>query len=436
MTLQQLREKRAQIVADMQGVLDAASEAGRTDLDETETELYASYEQDLESVKGAIGRREKLTAEQTALDELEPSHTAGQGAGAQRHAPGPEAEREFGSLGEFMGAVITHCRGGRTDARLVFDENAGINAAADGQNMGEGGAGGFMVPTQFQDTLLMVDPQQAVIESRANVMPAGTPPDAEVTMPALDQSGSSDNVYGGVSMNWIGEGDLKPKTEAKFREVSLTPQELAGHIPLTDKLMRNAPAASGLIERLMRGALISAKETAYLLGNGISKPTGILLSNATIKINRATANQVAYADLAGMLAKLLMRGGSPYWMINQSAYPQLLQLQDPNGNYVWQPNAIEGSPGSLFGYPVFWHERSPQLGTYGDVTLCNSDPYYLVKPGSGPFVSAGWIDDDFAKNQTRVKIFTNVDAKPWLTEPFTQEGGYQVSPFVALDVPS
>lgn len=436
MTLQKLREKRAQVVADMEAILDACDAEAR-DMDDDEKELYAAYEEDLTKVKAAIERRETLVSEKEALDAIKPAATRGQGAETPRiTSPGPEAKREFSSFGEFVGAAVAHNLGRGDDPRLQFDENAGITAGPDGQNMGDGSAGGFLVPTQWRDSLLQVDPQQAIIEGRSNVMEVGTPPDAEITMSALDQSGSTDNVYGGVTMNWIGEGDTKPKTEAKFREVSLTPQELAGHIPITDKLMRNAPAMSGQLERLMRGALTGAKETAFLNGNGVAKPTGILKANCTIKIKRDTANQVKYVDLAAMLAKLLMQGGSPYWLISQSVYPQLLQLQDPNGNYIWQLNSIDGSPGSLLGYPVFWHERSPLLGVYGDVTLCNSNPYYLVKPGSGPFIAAGFIGNDFVNNQTRVKIFTNVDGKPWLTEPYTQEGGHQVSPFVALDIPA
>lgn len=434
MTLQALREKRAQIVADMEAILDTADTEAR-ELDDDESQLYAEYQSDLESVKAKIDQREGLEAEKEALAEIKPAITRAQGSG-QAARVAPEAKREFSSLGEFMGAVINHAKGRGTDQRLNYQEGVGINAGPDGQNMGEGAAGGFMVPTQWRDTLMRVEPQQAVIRGRSNVLPAGSPPDAEITMPALDQSGNENNVYGGVEMNWIGEGQTKPKTQAKFREISLQPHELAGHIPLTDKLMRNAPAMSSQVETLMRQALIAAQEYAFLRGDGVSKPMGILNANATIKINRDTANTVKYEDVDSMVAKMLMQGGAPYWLITQSAYTQLTRLQNPNGDYVWQPNAVEGSPGSLFGYPVFWHERSPLLGTYGDVTLVNSNPYYMIKDGSGPFVDAGYIGDDFVNNQTRIKVFTNVDAKPWLTEPFTQEGGYEVSPFVALDVPT
>lgn len=431
MTLQELREKRAKIVADMQSVIQAAEDEGRVELNEEEAELYASYESDLESTKTAITRKESLETEAQSLETPEPAKTSSQGAG--RPMPGPEAKREFESVGDFMGAVAKHYNGKGDDPRLTWDDSAGITAAD--QQMSDGASGGFLVPSQFRDTLMRVDPQQGIIEGRSNVMEVGSPPDASITMPALDQTGTSpDNVYGGVSVDWIGEGDTKPETDAAFREVELQPHELAAHVPITDKLMRNAPAMSGQIETLMRNSLAAARERAYLQGDGVAKPLGIIPAGATYTVNRAGASEVSYLDLVSMVGRLHM-DGTPYWLITQSAYTEISTIQDPNGNYVWQPNAVEGSPGSLFGYPVFWHQRSPQLGNKGDVVLCTTNPYYMVKPGSGPFVAMGYINNDFTQNRTRVKVFHNVDAKPWLTEPFAQESGYQVSPFVALDTP-
>lgn len=434
MTLQQLREKRAKVVADMEEVIQAAEAEGRVELDETEAELYAGYEQELSQVKAAIERRESLEAESAALKTAEPSKTHAQGAG-DAHRIAPEAKQEFESLGEFMGAVVRHYRGRGDDPRLSWDDNAGI-VAQDGQRMDTGESGGFLVPTKFRDTLLRVDPQQAVIEGRSNVMEAGDPPDAAITMPALDQTGDSpSNVYGGVELDWIGEGDIKPETEAKVREISWQPHGLAAHVAMTDKLMRNAPAFTSQIEMLMRGALTAAKETAFLRGNGVAKPIGMLEAGATFRVNRAGSGAIVYEDVDSMVARLLM-DGSPYWLASQSIYTQLTRLESPEGHLIWQQNAVDGSPGSLFGYPVFWHQRSPLLGSYGDLVLATSNPYYVIKNGSGPFVSMGYINDDFVRNRTRIKVFANVDAKPWLTEPFRQESGYEVSPFVALDVPN
>lgn len=432
MTLQEMREKRAQLVEDMEGVLSTAEQDGRLELDEDESALYAEYEAELERVTSAMERRQTLEGHKASMSTPEPSKLHAQGAG-RAAPPAPEAPREFESLGDFVGAVTRHYMGKGDDPRLEWSDPT--PGAAD-QAMESGASGGFLVPSQFRDTLLSVDPQAAVIESRSNVMAAGTPPDAAVTVPALDQTGDTpDNVYGGVSVEWIGEADPKPETNASFREIELQPHEVSGHVPMTDKLMRNAPAMTQQVETLMRGALTAARERAYLLGDGVAKPLGIINAGAAYAVNRGVSTEVAYTDIDAMVARLMMDGPA-YWLITQEAYTQISRIQDPNGNYVWQPNAVEGSPGSLFGYPVFWHSRSPALGVRGDVTLVNSNPYYMIKPGSGPFVAMGYANDDFTRNRTRIKVFHNIDAKPWLTEPFTQENGHQVSPFVTLDVPA
>jgi len=269
MTLQTLRERRAEIVSQMEGILTEAEENGRADLDETEAELYAELEQELGTVKASIERREALHSERTSLDEIKPAASRG-----TRSAPAPEAKKEFDNIGEFIGAVVRSARGKGDDQRLEW--------CASEQRMDEGESGGFMVPTQFREQLLEVQPQAGMIRGRANVIPAGSPPDASITMPALDQTGDTPgNVYGGVEVNWIGEGDAKPDTKANFREVTLTPKELAANVPLTDKIIRNAPAMSSIVERLLRGALLSAQDHAFLSGDGVNRPLGILNAGAT-----------------------------------------------------------------------------------------------------------------------------------------------------------
>lgn len=422
MKLNALRDKRNKKVAEAQGILDACDAEGREPTAE-ETQQFDAIMSEVDSLNETIKRAERLESVQADLDK-KPEAKGGT-------VVGEPAKKEFESLGEFMHAVVKN----PSDPRLNYVE-FDHSMRAD-QTMQTGSEGGFAVPPQFAGGLLQVDPQEAIIEGRSNVIPAGSPPDAAITFPALDQTGAvPDNVYGGVTVDWVGEGETKPATQASLRQVTLEPKEVAGHIPVTDKLLRNWLAAATVLERLLRGALISAREHAYLTGNGVAKPLGIINAGATYVVNRAVANQIAYADVVNMVARLLMRGGSPYWLASQSVYPQLTQMEDTQGHLIWQSNAVAGSPGSLMGYPVFWHERSPLLGTKGDLTAVNTNPYYMIKQGSGPFVGSGYINDDFVKNKQRIKIFQLVDGQPWLTAPFKQEKGYEVSPFVTLDVPA
>lgn len=432
--LKTLREQRAKLVADMRAMLDVAAKDGNRDFTAEEISAYDALEAQLDPLKGKIERLESLEALESSLDVIIPAVARRNGV---ERAAGPEAKREFSSLGEFMHAV----RFNQNDQRLNFAESIGTGTDLSAeQRMDDGASGGFAIPPQFRTTIMSVPPQDALVRPRANVIEAGSPPDAPITMPALDQTGTNPgNMFGGMQFAWIGEGDTKPDTGAKLREFTLAPHEIAGTVTVTDKLLRNWTAASSFLENLMRQGVSAAEDYAFLRGSGVNQPLGALNSGAAYFVNRATANQVTYPDLVAMVAHVLMRGSNaPVWSIPQSVLPQLALMTDPEGHYIWVPNganaAVSGFSGTLLGYPVRWNNRAPLLGTKGDVFLADWS-YYVIKDGSGPFVAAS-EHVLFTQNKTVIKIFWNVDGAPWLTAPIKEENGYQVSPFVGLDIPS
>lgn len=434
-SLKAMRETRAKVVTDMRAILDAAENNDR-DLTAEEIASYDALEAQLEPLKRAIERAERLEAEEAALEQ--PARPAAARRGTVIHRPGgPEASREFESFGDFLSAV----RFNPNDQRLVYTDNPSALDPATGElrsefRMDNNPSGGFMVPQQLRQTIMRVEPQDALVRPRAEVIPAGDPPDAGITMGALDQTGTNPgNMFGGMTMSWIGEGDDKPETDAKLREITLTPHEVAGTAVITDKMLRNWQAAQVFIENLMRGAVNSAEDFAYLRGTGVGQPLGIVNSGAIKWINRTTANHVKYEDLVGMVARLLMRGGqSPIWSMPQGALVDIAQMTDPDGHHIWQANARDGLAGTLLGYPVRWNNRAASFGSKGDIILADWS-YYLIKDGSGPFVAAS-EHVLFRQNKTVFKIFWNVDGAPWLTAPIKEENGYEVSPFVGLDVPA
>jgi HK97 family phage major capsid protein len=292
-----------------------------------------------------------------------------------------------------------------------------------------------MVPTQLRSNIMSIEPQDSLVRPRAQVIPAGSPPDAAITMPALDQSGTDPgHMFGGMTFSWIEEGGEKPETDAALKAITLTPHEIAGFVTVTDKLLRNWQASAAFIENLMRGGVSAAEDYAFLRGNGITQPLGAINAPAMKYVNRTTADTVTYTDLLEMVARLLMRGGTPVWSMPQGALPKIGTLTDPEGHHIWKANAVDGFAGTLLGYPVRWNNRNPLLGTKGDIILCDWS-YYLIKDGSGPFVAAS-EHVKFTSNKTVIKIFWNVDGAPWLNAPISEENGYEVSPFIGLDVPA
>ena len=422
MTLTEMRERRATLVRQMRDIHDAA-EAEDRDLTAEEQQNFDEANQAVSSLTTKIERGERIGALEDHLEEPAPSATR-----RTITAPADPANREFESFGEFMHAAVYR----PNDSRLDYVENDGARGE---QRMDDGPSGGFAIPAQFRGEILQVTPQASIVRSRATVIPAGSPPDAPITMPALDQTGDTpDNVYGGVAVDWIEEGGEKPDTDAKLRQITLSPHEVAATVTLTDKLLRNWQASGALLEQLLRKAIFAAEDRAFLYGDGKAKPLGAAVSGAAFGVNRATANQVNTADLEGMISRLLMEGGSPVWVSNRSVMPQLLSLTDAQGRRIWQKDLSTGLVNEILGYPVIWNQRAPALGTRSDIGLFDFSPY-LIKDGSGPFVAAS-EHVKFTQNKTVIKVFWNVDGSPWLKQPFKGEDGYQVSPFVTLDVPS
>lgn len=427
----------ADILKEMDAIVATASNEQR-DMTAAEVaefdKLEAEYNKALEAEAEAATRAAESTASRTA--QLAAAHDR---ANASRtvqpprrpiSAPSIQA-KEFESLAEFCEAAVCNQRDPRL-ASLYRERDADPRDRRGSQNMGTGSQGGFLIPTQFRNQLLQTEVQGAIIRPRATVIPAGDPPDSGITMPALDQTVEThgagfQRVDAGVVVNWIAEGGAKPPTEYKLKQISLEPQEVAGYIPVTDKALRNSAAIGALVAQLLPRALMRAEERAFLNGDGVGKPKGVL-GAACVYVSPVSGAGL-YADLVEAESRLLTESG--VWIINKRLKPTIKLLKDDSG----------GSPGvgayifsevtnTLLGHPVVWSTRSPAKGQQGDILLADLS-YYLIKDGSGPFIAAS-EHVGFVNNMTYIKAFSNVDGRSWMNEPFTQEDGSIESPFVVL----
>lgn len=426
MTIKQLREKRATKVKAMRAMVEAhESGDGSIPFDQS---AFDALESDAGTIASQIDSQERLEALEVELAAATPAVAEGQiasGIEVIRDA----GDQPFDSLGEF--GILAHL-GGRGDPRMKPYEMTAE------QRMDTGISGGFAVPNQYSGQVLQIDPAANPFTSMAFELPAGTPPDAALTFPALDQDGTApDHQFGGVTVTWEGEGVAASATEGKLREVTLEPFGVSGYVPITDKLLRNWTAAGAWLNGLLGPALAAGKELAFQEGNGIKKPLGFRVADCALGINRNTANTVKLVDLAKMVARSMTRGGMAAWLINPALQEDLIQLVNSNGNLIWKdtPDSIvAGSPASLLGKPVFLDEFAAAKGSKGDIALVQPNPAYMIKPGSGPFIETGKSGTDFEAGKSKIKISTHVGGQPWLTKPFKRRDGTETSPFVLLDV--
>ncbi len=436
---------RTAMLARMQAILDLAASEDNRALTAEEAAEFDDLQAKVDALDNAAAAAADLETRRAAV--LAARQRAGvNGPNVAPVAPtvasaparaGLEQPKAFENMGEFMHAALLR----PNDPRLAtlwreptdLARERGIGAE---QRMDTGSLGGFMVPEQFVSEIREVPVQSALIRPRATVIPAGSPPDAKITFPYLDQS-AENGVFGGVEVNWVeGEGGEKPETSGKLGVFSLQPNEWAAVLPITDKLLRNWAAASTFFTQRIRAAASSFEDFNFFrTGTGSGSPLSILNSPAKIVVaSSGGAGTVSFADVVNMMAQHMVGPGS-VWSVSRALYATIVTLRNESpgdGSLIFVPgNITQGIPDTLLGIPVYWNDRAPAANVVGSFALLNLD-HYMIKDGSGPFVVSDGGIVNFKNNKTLVKVFGNVDGQPDMKEPFTLEGGYTVSPFVIL----
>jgi len=295
--------------------------------------------------------------------------------------------------------------------------------------------GGYLVPTKYREGLLQVSPEEAIVRPRAFVIPAGDPPDAALDMPYLEQVGltgqSHGDLYGGIWFGWTAEGATKTNTEVKVGLIEYKPNEWSGYAVLTDKVMRNAKQLEAIVTQKYKEGLIGFEDYHFLQGTGVGQPLGVINSPATITITRNTTVTILFADVTAMIDRF-MGGSKAVWIINKACRSKIIALVDANGNSIWiQGNLAKAIPDTLMGIPIIWTYKVPAVGTKGDIGLYDFSQY-IIKDGYGPaFAKSEHVY--FLSNRTCLKMFGNVDGKPWLKGTLTaDDNSTEISPFVVL----
>jgi len=345
---------------------------------------------------------------------------------------------EFKNWGDYLHAIWMKKAHQVTDDRLIYfndsGEEEGHSSKALAGNVGA--TGGFLIPVEFLAQLQSVMAEDTLVRKYATIIRMNR---RQIQIPVLDQTqalgAGIPNWFGGMRFYWTEEGAEKEETEPKFRRVNLVAKKLTGLTYASDEIVSDS--AISLADFLsgpmgFAGGIAWMEDYAFLMGVGGGQPRGVVNAPVTLAPARTAAGAISYVDCINMLQQFLPSGRGR-WCVSQSAMASLIQMSGPAGNasYVWQPNARDGVPGFLFGFPVHWTEKLPALGTRGDILLADFR-YYLIGDRQATTVEASqyprWVYDE-----TTWRAVHRVDGQPWLSAPLTyQDAATQVSPFVVL----
>jgi HK97 family phage major capsid protein len=387
----------------------------------------------LESALGGFTRSLDTVITQT-LKQIADAQTS-----ARKHAvpalfgPGRDGDPKK-SFGDWCLAVARNDKGyleKHYDSYFVTWQKAALGESS-------GAPGGYTVPPDFYQGLMQLIAEQTFIRPRAFVMPMAG---ATLQIPYLDvttaQAAGVSPFFGGLQMYWTAEAQTRTETEPQFKQMELKAWELSGYSVSSNVLLQDSVIGlEKFLMTLFAKAIGWFEEYAFLQGNGVGKPQGILGAGATLAVNRAVAGQVQFVDVATMWAKLLPSSwATAIWTFSPSVIPQLLQLKDGASRAVFisiDQGATKSPNWSLLGRPAFPTEKVPALGTKGDLMLLDPSLYVIGDRMQIEIAASEHVN--FLKNQMTWRVVERVDGQPWLEKAVTlQDASTQVSPFVALN---
>jgi len=378
---------------------------------------------------------QKAEAQKAYLEEGLGSLTAGSDVD-DHDGNGDPPKSEWKSLAEFavsVAAMAIPSLRGTLEAKGVLPEDWEKKALAEAL----GASGGFLVPIAYRAELFQKAYEASIVRPRATVIPMTT---RQIQMPSLDQTitptAPLSAFFGGLVWYWTEEAAPKEEVDFEFKLIDLIVHKYAGWLPVSNELIADsAISLEALIRSQFGKCAVAYEDWHFLNGSGVGQPQGVIAAGATIQPNRQLANQISFTDITNIIHHF-QPAANGVWVANICTMPQLLRMVDPNGNYMWIPNARDGMPERLMGYPLIFTEKVPALGTKGDIGLYDFS-YYLIGDREQPTIDAS-REERFRYDQTTFRLSARVDGKPWLTAPIQimPAGAHSISPFVDLDVPA
>lgn len=317
-------------------------------------------------------------------------------------------------------------------------------AKASVQVESSGPLGGYGVYPEFSNQIFKIAIEQTLLASRARKIPMSS---NELRYPKLDQTSTATaNTYtgylGGVIAGWSGETKTPPQTNAKLKQGVLKAGELMGYTQISNELLAdNSVGLESMVTSLFAEAIAYYTDLATLVGDGVDKPQGVVGANASIVVTRGTSSQINFVDLVTMKSKLLPESARrAFWIFNQTAMPQLYQMKDASNRLIVQPYmpSAKGGPATvdlpetILGLPLYFTEKTPPMGTKGDVILVDPQGYLLgermaLEIAASPHVA-------FLAREMTYRFVARVAGQTVLDAPFTMlDGTNQLSTFAVLN---
>lgn len=241
--------------------------------------------------------------------------------------------------------------------------------------VGTDSEGGYLVPDEFERTLVEALEEQNIFRTLAHVIQTSS---GDRKIPVVASKGSA---------SWVDEEGAIPESDDSFGQVSIGAYKLGTMIKVSEELLNDSVFdLEAYISREFARRIGNKEEEAFFTGDGTGKPLGVLAATGGAEVGVTAAAAAAFT--ADEIFDLFYSLKAPYrrsavFVMNDASVKALRKLKDNNGQYLWQPSLTAGAPDTLLNRPVYTSAFMPALAAGAKSILFGDLSYYWVADRQG-----------------------------------------------------
>ena len=388
-TLIELRAGRAALVKKSRDFLETRSQADMR-LSAEDDAAYSKMEDELQDLDKSIERMERLERRESELEK--PLNTPLTSRPGDKIADDKKGRASDSYRKAFWNSI-----------RIKYPTSEIYNALEEGV----AAEGGYLVPDEYENTLVQALNDETVIRQFAKVI---TTSSGTHKIPIVASHGDA---------AWMEEEDAFSESDESFGQVNLDAHKVGTLIKVSEELLNDSAFdLEGYMRSEFARRIGNKEEAAFLTGNGTHKPTGLLNSTggAQVGITSASVSAITADEIIDLFHSLK----TPYrkkaiWMLNDSTIKLIRKLKDGNGQYLWQPGIRDGETNTILGKPYHTSAFMPEVAAGNKTLLFGDLSYYWVADRQGIVFKR--LNELFAGNgQVGFLAYKRVDGKTVLPE--------------------
>ena len=360
MTILELREKRAKAWEAAKAFLDSHRKENGT-LSAEDDAAYTKMEQEITDLGKEIARLERQEALDAELNRPVNKPLTGK--------PGGKADTD----GEDKTGRASDDY--RKNFWNAMRSKAPMPDVANALQVGTDSEGGYLVPDEYERTLVEALEEENIFRQMAKVIQTSS---GDRKIPVVATKGTA---------SWIDEEGAFPESDDSFGQVSIGAYKLGTMIKVSEELLNDSVFdLQSYISREFARRIGAKEEEAFFTGNGTGKPLGVLAATGGAETGVTAASSTAVT--ADELMDLYYSLKSPYrkksvWVLNDSTIKAIRKLKDNNGQYLWQPSLVAGTPDTILGRPVKTSAYMPAIAAGAKTIAFGDFSYYWVADRQG-----------------------------------------------------